>query len=179
MIFDWVIQNKEWFLSGIGVTLLTFLVYIFMFLIRSKQPQGNTPSTSQIANDNIVNIQGGGDLAIGSVTIQNNKLPPALAKPDFSIKQIGFTGVYGRKPEYTLQIYNGGGALFSAKVKFDRSTKEYSFSQVSRGQSKSIKVSLSGDSESLTVIISGFDANGVEFKKAFFGTRYTSGYEFS
>ncbi|BCB61895.1 hypothetical protein HaloA020_25960 [Halomonas sp. A020] len=179
MIFDWINQNRDWFFSGIGVTLLTFSAYIFRFFIRRKQPQGNTQSTSQIANDNIVNIQGGGDLAIGSVTIQHNKVPPALAKPDFSIKQIGFAGVYGREPEYTLQIYNGGGTLFSAKVKSDRSTKEYSFFQISRGQSKSIKISLSGDSDALTVIIAGIDANGVEFKKAFFGTRYTSGYEFS
>lgn len=179
MIFDWINQNREWVFSGIGVTLLTFSVYILMFFIRRKQPQGNIQSTSQVSNDNIVNIQGGGDLAIGSVTIQQNKVPLALARPDFSIKQIGFAGVYGREPEYTLQIYNGGGALFSAKVKFDRSTKEHSFSQISRGQSKSIKVSLSGDSDALTVIIAGFDENGVEFKKVFWGTRYTSGYEFS
>lgn len=151
----------------------------FLFFIRRKQSQGNKHSTSQIANDNIVNIQGGGDLAIGPVTIQHNKVPPVLAKPDFSIKQIGFAGVYGKEPEYTLQIYNGGGTLFNAKVKSDRSTEEHSFSKISRGQSKSIKVSFSGNSDALTIIIIGFDANGVEFKKAFFGTRYTRGYEFS
>lgn len=179
MIFDWINQNRDWIFSGVGVSLVTLLAYIFIFFIRRKQPQGNAQSTSQVANDNIVNIQGGDDLTIGSVTIQHNKVPPALAKPDFSIKQIGFTGVYGKEPEYALQIYNGGGDLFSAKVKFDRSTREYSFSKISRGQSNSIKVSLSGDSGALTVTIAGFDANGVEFKKVFFGTMYTSGYEFS
>ena len=175
----WKMQNKECFFSGIGVALLTCLVSIFLLFINKKLPPRNTYSTSQISNDNIVNILGCGALAIGSVTIQDNKVPPAIAKPELSIKQISFTECYGKKPEYTLQAYNGGGTLFSAKVKSDRSDKEHSFHQLSRGQSKNIKNILNGNSDALTIIIAGFGANGVEYKKTFFGARYVSEFEFS
>lgn len=105
-------------------------------------------------------------------------VPPALAKPAFSIKQCGFTGVFGENSKYSFLITNSGGDCFSLQVSIEHYETQ-SFPKVARGQSKKIEVSLPPGTESLAIVLSGLDANGNTQKKTLFGTRYKSGFEFS
>lgn len=56
---DWLIKNKEWFFSGIGVALLSWLV---AWIFHRKNELGQ----SQSSGSNSVNLQAGNDINIGS-----------------------------------------------------------------------------------------------------------------
>ncbi|WP_158467714.1 hypothetical protein [Pseudomonas putida] len=174
-MLDWLFSNKEWVFSGVGVA----LILRFSSIFRSKKAKQGNGSISQVANGNGLSIQGASAVTVGDVTILQNKIPPALVMPKFFITQVGFSGSYGKLPEYTFQINNHGGPLFTVSVKANISNVEHFFPKFSRGQSKSVKFSFSGENDSLEVIINGYDENGAEYKRTFLGTRYTDGFKFS
>ncbi|OOE86794.1 hypothetical protein [Salinivibrio sharmensis] len=55
---SWLLENKEWVFSGIGVSVLIFLLSLFR----------KNPSSTQIqkSGDNSTNYQSGGDINIGN-----------------------------------------------------------------------------------------------------------------
>lgn len=55
---QWIIDNKEWVFSGIGVFALTLLVGFF---VRNK----STTKQTQKSGPNSINYQAGGDIKIG------------------------------------------------------------------------------------------------------------------
>lgn len=59
-IMDWIIQNKEWLFSGIGVTIIVGLIGIF---IKSKLKNGSKRQIIKSGNHS-TNIQGGRDVNI-------------------------------------------------------------------------------------------------------------------
>lgn len=178
-MLELIIKNKEWVFSGIGVTMLTFGLGILVNFIRRKIVKKQPPQINQTSSDNTVTIQGARDISVGTITVHDHKIPAALAKPNFSIKQVGFCGSVGAAPEYTLLISNNGGACFNASLRHDESSETYSFPRFSRGASKRISMSFQSGAGSVLVIINGLDENGNEYKQLIQGTRYMHGFEFS
>jgi hypothetical protein len=60
-IMDWIIQNKDWLFSGIGVTIIVGLIGIF---IKSKFKDGSNKKQIIKSGDHSTNIQGGRDVNI-------------------------------------------------------------------------------------------------------------------
>ena len=58
-MIDWLVNNKEWFFSGVGVLILTWLG---AWLFHRKKELGQ----SQSSGPNSINIQAGNDVKIGS-----------------------------------------------------------------------------------------------------------------
>lgn len=59
ILLDWIIQNKEWLFSGIGVVVLTTIVTLVT--------RSNTRKQTQKVGDNSTAIQVGKDLKIGNL----------------------------------------------------------------------------------------------------------------
>jgi hypothetical protein len=58
-MFEWLVSNKEWIFSGVGVALVSWL---FVWLFRRKDRVGQRQSSGK----NSVNIQAGNDIRIDS-----------------------------------------------------------------------------------------------------------------
>ncbi|GEM77567.1 hypothetical protein [Vibrio sagamiensis] len=54
---SWLIENKEWIFSGVGVSLIVFILSLFSKNKQLKQ--------SQTSGNNSKNYQAGGDIKIG------------------------------------------------------------------------------------------------------------------
>lgn len=59
-MLEWLINNKEWLLSGIAVAIPLSLIGWFI----SKHTSKNKNTQSQISGDNSENIQAGGNVII-------------------------------------------------------------------------------------------------------------------
>ena len=57
---NWIIENKEWVFSGIGVLAITLVMRLFLF--RSKKPK-----MSQKSGSHSVNIQAGKNVEVRDV----------------------------------------------------------------------------------------------------------------
>lgn len=57
VVFDWLIQNKEWVFGGVGVAAITGLIA----LLRRKS---NGPSQNQRSGSNSTNVQAGRDVGL-------------------------------------------------------------------------------------------------------------------
>ncbi|MFA6192822.1 MAG: hypothetical protein WC665_10795 [Sulfurimonas sp.] len=55
---DWLIENKDWIFSGIGVTILAFVASLFL---KNK----NKKILKQSSGNKSINIQSGNDINIG------------------------------------------------------------------------------------------------------------------
>jgi hypothetical protein len=58
---DWIIQNKEWIFSGIGV----FIISLIITLIIKKKSINKKLKQEQKSGDNSINFQVAGDINIG------------------------------------------------------------------------------------------------------------------
>ncbi|MCM3363000.1 hypothetical protein [Niallia sp. MER TA 168] len=58
---DWIIENKEWLFSGIGLTTISFIVGLFL-----KKKNRKTKDNQQVINsgNNSTNIQSGRDVHV-------------------------------------------------------------------------------------------------------------------
>jgi len=56
---QWIIENKEWIFSGVGIFILSIIARLF---IKKKSSSKQT----QKSGDNSTNYQAGGDIRIGS-----------------------------------------------------------------------------------------------------------------
>ncbi len=56
---DWIIDNKEWIFSGIGVSVVVFVMSLFI-----KSKKNNT--LNQSSGKNSINIQSANDINIGN-----------------------------------------------------------------------------------------------------------------
>lgn len=64
--WDWVIKNKEWLFSGIGVVVITWVVQLIF-------KKTNASSTQTIrSGDDSTNVQGGRDVNIGTKNKMND-----------------------------------------------------------------------------------------------------------
>lgn len=183
-MFEWIEKNKEWLFSGAGAMLAAAIFNLVRSQIKAKKSALNaerTPVKNQIATGNAINIQssGNGDISVGSVNMTDRRIPEKIAKPDFSIKQVGFTGVWGEDPEYRLQISNSGGHCYSVEVRSHVFSPEFKIPEIHRGASKSFTVTTPRGTGSMMIIIAGLDGNGAEFKQVLHGINYRDGYKFS
>lgn len=74
-MIDWLSNNKEWVFSGIGVTIITLAVNIFLMYYKSKSKKVENEKIINIRynNKNIysgknnisINVKEGGDIQIG------------------------------------------------------------------------------------------------------------------
>ena len=55
---QWLIDNKEWIFSGVGVVILSFIIRFFI-------KQQNDVKQSQKSGKNSTNYQAGGNMSIG------------------------------------------------------------------------------------------------------------------
>lgn len=62
-IYNWIVENKEWFFDGLGVVLFTSIATIIVKRIQSKR-QSDGISQSQAGGDGSTNLQIGGDLKV-------------------------------------------------------------------------------------------------------------------
>lgn len=78
LLFDWLIHNEEWFLSGIGVLMIST---ISTFLTRRYKTQ-TTPATliHQSSGDNSANLQ-----VNGNITIENLHTPLTVNEDKYKI----------------------------------------------------------------------------------------------
>jgi hypothetical protein len=178
-MLDFISENKTWFFDGIGVALLTVIATFFINIFRRKTRQEQPSSSNQTSGDNVVSIQGTGGVSVGSVVVQGNQVPQALAKPDFSIKQVGYGRVGSEDPEYRFKLFNGGGNCFSVKVRFNEFMTEFPFPKIPRGHTVNISTSLPIGTDSLDVTVTGLDANGNKHTQVILGTRHIDGFKFS
>lgn len=58
--FDWVLKNKEWLFSGIGVVVVSWVGGIF------KKTKASSTQTIRAGN-NSTNVQAGSDVSIGTM----------------------------------------------------------------------------------------------------------------
>lgn len=169
IMIDWLSENKEWFFSSSGATLIGIIFPFIilgiktLFITNRKRPVGDKDKMSFIANN---------------VPVQTYIVPPAIAMPDFNIRQVGFTGVYGKQPRYTFRIHNNGGSCYNMKIKSNISTEVFSLSKLPRDQSHDVDYGIDGCESSFMIIISGVDANGVSIVKKFWGELNRNEYEF-
>ncbi|QEI05529.1 hypothetical protein FXN63_06505 [Pigmentiphaga aceris] len=173
-MLDFIRINKEWFFSGAGVVAISA---IFNFL-RNKTKEKDPPTTNQIATRNAVNIQGSGDIAVGSIIVKENSIPTKLAKPIFFIKPSGRTLISGQDPEHRLQIHNRGGDCYNVNLQSDVFSKEFNFPKISRGRHTSITVTTPRGTDAMTIIITALDGNGMEHQQAINGINFRDGYKF-
>ncbi len=65
VIYNWIIDNQEWFFDGLGVVLLTGIVTFIAKIVQSKRRNDNI-AQSQSGGDGSINFQIGRDLKISS-----------------------------------------------------------------------------------------------------------------
>lgn len=147
--------------------------------IRRKFIKNQLPQMSQVSSGNSINIQGTGNISVGTLITQNDKIPTTLAKPFFVIEQVGFRGSTGITPEYTLKILNMGGTCFNVNIYHNRSNEEYRFSHFPRGSSRKIQTSFWDTAGPFLIIIDGLDENGNEHRQLIHGINHIRGYKFS
>lgn len=70
---EWIIDNKEWFFSGVGVFILGLIITFFSWLFRKKQKSDNNTNVSmkQKGGKNSKNYQSNGDMTI-NLTAKND-----------------------------------------------------------------------------------------------------------
>lgn len=70
---DWIIDNKEWFFSGVGVFILGLIITFFSWLFRKRQKPDDNISVSmkQKGGKNSKNYQSNGDMTI-NLTAKND-----------------------------------------------------------------------------------------------------------
>ncbi|KWT98941.1 hypothetical protein APQ14_19590 [Vibrio toranzoniae] len=67
---QWVIDNKEWVFSGIGVSITTL---IFSLFIRRKKKETTIIENFQVGGENSTNYQSKGDMYFGGKDVQKRK----------------------------------------------------------------------------------------------------------
>lgn len=69
-LWAWVIKNKEWLFSGIGVVVIGWVVQLFF-------KKSNASSTQTIrSGDGSFNVQGGRDVNVGTKNMKNDVEQP-------------------------------------------------------------------------------------------------------
>jgi len=70
---EWIVDNKEWFFSGVGVFILGLIITFFSWLFRKKQKLDNKTNVSmkQKGGKNSKNYQSNGDMTI-NLTAKND-----------------------------------------------------------------------------------------------------------
>ncbi len=77
---QWIIENKEWLFSGLGLSILSL---IFLSLRKNKR-DGNIPSNSQV----IGAIEAGRDVKINQTINPDNTIPDQIQVTLMSLKQM-------------------------------------------------------------------------------------------
>lgn len=72
---EWIIDNKEWFFSGVGVFILGLIITFFSWLFRKKQKSDDNISVSmkQKGGKNSKNYQSNGDMTINLISKNDDK----------------------------------------------------------------------------------------------------------
>lgn len=71
---EWIIDNKEWFFSGVGVFILGLIITFFSWLFRKKQLDDNiNVSMKQKGGKNSKNYQSNGDMTINLISKNDDK----------------------------------------------------------------------------------------------------------
>lgn len=72
---EWIIDNKEWFFSGVGVFILGLIITFFSWLFRKKQKSDDNISVSmkQKGGKNSKNYQSNGDITINLISKNDDK----------------------------------------------------------------------------------------------------------
>lgn len=70
---EWIIDNKEWFLSGVGVFILGLIITFFSCLFRKNQKSDDNTNVSmkQKGGKNSKNYQSNGNITI-NLTAKND-----------------------------------------------------------------------------------------------------------
>lgn len=183
-MFELIVANKDWLFSGIGIVVVGGIFNFVRNGIKERKSAQKTDGaliSNQAATGNSVNIQGAGngDISVGAINVTGRGVPEKIAKPNFSIKEVGFTGAAGGDPEYRLQLYNGGGHCYTVRVRSNAFSRKFEIAEIRRGGALSITVTIPPGTASMMLIIVGLDENGDEFSQVIHGTKYRTGYEFS
>ena len=67
-MIEWVITNKEWFFSGIGVAILTSIAAVIRYLVGRKESESPAPKTRQNQKSGMFSRNN----QIGSININSN-----------------------------------------------------------------------------------------------------------
>lgn len=65
---DWIINNKEWIFSGVGIFIITFILKTFI-----KRKRINIDKQIQKSGDNSINYQSKGDINVNINQTQNDE----------------------------------------------------------------------------------------------------------
>lgn len=72
---EWMVDNKEWFFSGVGVFILGLIITFFSWLFRKKQKSDDNINISmkQKGGKNSKNYQSNGDMTINLISKNDDK----------------------------------------------------------------------------------------------------------
>ena len=100
---EWIIANKEWLFSGVGIALISSLIWLF----RSKREKNSNPNNSQLVS----HVTGGGDVHINQTISKNDDAEKQVHITFMSLKQM---------PGRLQESINSGATEFS----FNEARKE-------------------------------------------------------
>jgi len=69
--YTWLVNNKEWFFSGLGILILNLLYSLYVF--KTKKKQDNNQSNKILLSGKNKSIQAAGDIHILSIDSENNR----------------------------------------------------------------------------------------------------------